>query len=65
MNAAFLINHIMNSQGLTQEQIATRAEAQPEHVAAWRRGEECPPEKHEALRQIAGPAFVRGGDSAT
>jgi transcriptional regulator with XRE-family HTH domain len=57
MNAAFLISHISRNQGLTQEQIAQRAGAQPDHIAAWSRGEDCPPEKHEVLRKMAGPAY--------
>jgi transcriptional regulator with XRE-family HTH domain len=57
MNAAFLISHISSNQGLTQEQIAQRADAQPDHIAAWSRGEDCPPEKHEVLRKIAGPTY--------
>lgn len=57
MNAAFLISHISTNQGLTQEQIARRADVEPHHIAAWSRGEDCPPDKHDVLRKIAGPTY--------
>ncbi len=61
MNAAFLISHISQNQGLSQEQIAQRADAEPAHVAAWSRGENCPPEKHALLRKMAEPSYRDGG----
>ncbi len=63
MNAAFLISHISQNQGLSQEQIAQRADAEPAHVAAWSRGENCPPEKHALLRKMAGPKYRDGSEA--
>lgn len=64
MNAAFLISHISRNQGLTQQQIALRAGAQSDHIAAWSRGEDCPPEKHAVLRKMAGPTYSDSVDES-
>ena len=54
MNAALLISHLNTNQGLTHAQIAQRTHAHTDDVAAWARGEDCPPERREQLRQMAG-----------
>ena len=53
MNAALLISRVGGQHGLSQSQIAKRIGARPDHVAAWSRGEECPPDMHELLRRLA------------
>ncbi|HEY8310411.1 MAG TPA: hypothetical protein VIG47_07640 [Gemmatimonadaceae bacterium] len=65
MNAAFLISHLSQNQGLSHEQIAQRADAEPSHVAAWSRGEDCPPEKHALLRKMAGPKYRDDGEGGS
>jgi DNA-binding transcriptional regulator YiaG len=53
MNAALLISRVGSQHGLSQSQIAERVGAHPDHIAAWSRGEDCPPDKHELLQRLA------------